>query len=515
MKRKLFISVAVVLVFIACLANQSMAKSLYLIGDINRNVAPIIAFDIQPAPAYLVYQTVTNIPYRGIGAVGITIDTDSATLFVTYESSNIIQILDAVTMANLGTTPAPGASNLAGIVINQSKQLVYTMDRRTNKLYVYSWDPLTKTLTQVGSPRYLPGITAAYGIALDEPRGHLYVADRLSLTVRYFDVNTWIEAGSFQVTQRPASIAVDIRKRFVYTGNPDPIFIEGGSLHRLSKYDMNSNQETWVDITAFTNEPTDNVIGLAVDSDTGLLYATTGEQTNLGRGSDRLLVFNSNLNLLFSWNVIVGQTRGNPTGLCVPGKQVSYNLPPILSKDDGVSEGGCVYVDRTINYTICYDNSENPGDSRQVIIVDTLPPEVDFISATGGGVYDPADHTVTWDIGTVPAYAPKKCEQLLVKVKKTTVPDTTIGNYATIDTEVNPPTTFFVPTDICPNRPPDTSQAYPSKACLWPPNNKFENISILGVTDPDGDSVTITISRITSDEPTESIGGAAGRKSVV
>ncbi len=62
------------------------------------------------------------------------------------------------------------------------------------------------------------------------------------------------------------------------------------------------------------------------------------------------------------------------------------------------------------------------------------------------------------------------------------------------------------------NEPPDISGAYPSIGCLWPPNHKFVDVTIEGVTDPDGDDVTITITSITSDEPTASIEGAGGAK---
>ncbi len=55
------------------------------------------------------------------------------------------------------------------------------------------------------------------------------------------------------------------------------------------------------------------------------------------------------------------------------------------------------------------------------------------------------------------------------------------------------------------NIPPDTTKAYPSIATIWPPNHKFVDISILGVTDPDGDPVTIEITEITSDEATTAI----------
>lgn len=62
------------------------------------------------------------------------------------------------------------------------------------------------------------------------------------------------------------------------------------------------------------------------------------------------------------------------------------------------------------------------------------------------------------------------------------------------------------------NQPPDCSQVYPSLGCLWPPNHQMVPVSVLGITDPDGDLVTITITGITSDEPTASDKGSGGAK---
>lgn len=53
---------------------------------------------------------------------------------------------------------------------------------------------------------------------------------------------------------------------------------------------------------------------------------------------------------------------------------------------------------------------------------------------------------------------------------------------------------------IITNRPPVCTGARPSQA-LWPPNHKFVPIDILGVTDPDGDPITIAITGIQQDEP--------------
>lgn len=62
---------------------------------------------------------------------------------------------------------------------------------------------------------------------------------------------------------------------------------------------------------------------------------------------------------------------------------------------------------------------------------------------------------------------------------------------------------------VC-NQPPDVSNAKPTVSCLWPPNHKFVAVGIVGVTDPDGDPVTITVTGVTSDEPTATVKGAGG-----
>lgn len=61
------------------------------------------------------------------------------------------------------------------------------------------------------------------------------------------------------------------------------------------------------------------------------------------------------------------------------------------------------------------------------------------------------------------------------------------------------------------NVPPSIDQAFPSQSCLWPPNHKFVPIGIAGVTDEDGDEVTISITQITSDEATAEELGAGGK----
>lgn len=51
------------------------------------------------------------------------------------------------------------------------------------------------------------------------------------------------------------------------------------------------------------------------------------------------------------------------------------------------------------------------------------------------------------------------------------------------------------------NRLPDCSAATASPATIWPPNGKLVPIAIQGVTDPDGDPLTLAVTGIRQDEP--------------
>jgi hypothetical protein len=51
------------------------------------------------------------------------------------------------------------------------------------------------------------------------------------------------------------------------------------------------------------------------------------------------------------------------------------------------------------------------------------------------------------------------------------------------------------------NGPPDCRAAVADPQMLWPPNHRFVRVNIRGVSDPDGDPVTIQVTRVTQDEP--------------
>ena len=59
------------------------------------------------------------------------------------------------------------------------------------------------------------------------------------------------------------------------------------------------------------------------------------------------------------------------------------------------------------------------------------------------------------------------------------------------------------------NHPPDCSNAMASVSSLWPPNHKMVSVTILGVTDPDGDPLAVSATAIAQDEPVDATGDGA------
>lgn len=56
------------------------------------------------------------------------------------------------------------------------------------------------------------------------------------------------------------------------------------------------------------------------------------------------------------------------------------------------------------------------------------------------------------------------------------------------------------------NQCPDCDEAAATAATLWPPNHKLVEVGVEGVTDPQGQPVTIVIDGIAQDEPTNTVG---------
>ncbi len=423
-RANILLLVLAVAMLVATVTGTTAAKSLYVIADLNATPSPIQAYDVA-ADGTLQWQKDHPAPRYGWGPMGLAIDSDAGYLFVTYENTDVIQLLDARRMTDAGTVTPEGAVNLAGIVYDHGKGLLYCADRGTDKLYVYEWDASTATLTPVlGSPVTLPGATA-FGIALDEFNDLLYVGN-YSNSILVYNTSTWCLTRTISVSRPAIGVAIHAADDLLYYGGG---YAEDPNNFFLTQYDLATDTEAEVQVGSLGG-----VMGLAVDEATGLVYVTTGR--NNMASAKAIQVYNQSLREI--QYVGIGTSLA---GLVIPPAEVSYNPLNLRKNTAGWIEQ--VKVGDTVSYDICFDNNDNAFTINNVTVVDTLPDEVNFVSPDGDGVfgyYDPAKHTYTW---TYPSMEPGSgdCLELVVQVNSAAKPGMNLTNFVTIDSDETPRTT--------------------------------------------------------------------------
>ena len=364
------------------------SQSLYLIRDINSNPTPIQAYDIVGDD--IVFQAEYDVPYYGYGAVGMAIDSDSAYIFITYENSDTIQLLDAALMDSVGYVIAPGATNLAGIAYDKSNLHVYALTRETDSLYSYVWDASTLDL-ELDEVVILEEATA-WGIFLDTWNGILYVAN--GETITYYSTSDWSLLGTYDnLTQLALNVEKDLQNDYLFYGGG-----YDGSEY-ITRYDMSDGSQL-DEYIGFES----GVIGITINQLTGYIYITTGLQGTPGNGANNVIVYDTELNVVTQTNSLGGDPTDIATAL------VYYN--PLNLNIDTL---GCVIPGGQLEYNICY-NSEVAFEITNVDIVAHLPDYTTYASSTGGGVYNSTQNNVKWDIGNVPAWNPEVCLGLTLDI---------------------------------------------------------------------------------------------------
>jgi uncharacterized repeat protein (TIGR01451 family) len=148
-----------------------------------------------------------------------------------------------------------------------------------------------------------------------------------------------------------------------------------------------------------------------------------------------------------------------------------------------------------ITYTLTARNL-GPTTATGVTVSDPVPANSTFVSASAGCAQ--AAGLVTCTAGTM---APGATQVFTIVVKAGS--GNTVVNTATIAGNQSDPNlannVATVTTRI--NHNPVCTAATTGLGRLWPPNHKFVNGQIAGVTDVDGDPITLSITGITQDEP--------------
>jgi len=415
-------------------AQNVQAKSLYAIT--NHSNSTISSYKISGDE--IQKQTETNVDW-GEGAVGLALDPDSATLFVSYDDSQKLELINAKTMTEIKNITA--LYELAGLVFDQSKQKLYAVGRQTDKLFVYQWDGATKTLTlEDDSPRILENISEqyrAFGISLDEDDQRLFVTDKTN-AVKYYSTVDWSYQGSIDiVVDGNDRVAVGIAlyddgqgSKYLYTGG----YVHGQLNPFLVRSDITDINEP-----VFTEHDVGNdnaVIGATVNQETGLVYITTLNK--------HIEIYN---NATFPTDPCCTETTGisGPADIIVRG-DVSYKDPfatLTLVKEDDIVD--CVVPNNEITYTITY-NANNDSDTN-VVITDYLPVGVDPNNPSDLN-YNSEKRTYTWNIGTLEPNQSGSVK-LKVVVNNLAEPLGTITNYCEIEGDQYYTGFATVDTNVC------------------------------------------------------------------
>ncbi|MBN1974995.1 MAG: DUF11 domain-containing protein [Sedimentisphaerales bacterium] len=427
------IKVLLLLAFVmTVITGAASAKSLYVLSDIEASPNPLRAYDIA-TNGTLTFQAQYSLPRYNLGATGIALDSESGYLFVTYVFWGSVIVVDSKTMVTIPEmTSAPGAWDLAGIVYNHAKKQLYCVDRGRDRIWVFNWDSNSKTLSRVSGAPFLLRNATTYGIALDESNQILYVANSTNKVYAY-NTDDWSLKRTISLDRIALCVAVDYKNSYLYTG--------GGFVGNpyLTQYNLKLDKqlETVVETNASIG-----VMGIAVDPDSGKIYFTTGHDYLLG--GDNIRVYDK---LLCPVSVI--NSVGNPTGLVIPIKEVGFN-PLNLKKSitsiinsEGETQSDSVNAGDLVTYRISFNNYKNEYTVTNVSVVDNLPNEVTFVSASDDpvfGQYDSLEHTYTWEYPSL-VKGSNAFVDITVKINDNVLPKTSISNAVTIKSDTTPPVT--------------------------------------------------------------------------
>ena len=180
----------------------------------------------------------------------------------------------------------------------------------------------------------------------------------------------------------------------------------------IRSFDVPDTSATHVRIVVLTNQCTGQPLYFREDADP----LNTSDCRTSPRANDvriaELQVFDHSGGTGIPSDPLVAMTMSNPPTV-VPGGGITYNLT--------------------------YFNA-GPFPSSNAKITDTLPAGVNFVSASEGGVYNPATRQVIWNLGTVPVTYTGTV-RVTVQVPATTSIGTTLVNQAqfTGDLTLSPP----------------------------------------------------------------------------
>ncbi|MBN1788418.1 MAG: PASTA domain-containing protein, partial [Sedimentisphaerales bacterium] len=426
-------------------------KNLY-ISDID--LAQVATYEIDGNN--LDFETSTSVAPH-LYPTSLAIDRDSKTIFVSFDEIGKLFLIDASTVSDMGTIDVPGAGSLGGLVYDHSRHNLYVVDR-DGDFYSYSWYPAGGRLVlDTGASISLEGIdNVAYGLALDESRGRLYVCGGYTSStaahprpedkiIRYYNSNPkinpnyalWEKMGQIPKTgtlpHAPVGMCVDTKlgeDGRIYTGT-----LDDNTPDLLCSFDIETGTINSCDISdanVFQGFANDKAMGLTVDEDTHYVYFTVGHPDNSVPFQQRVVVVDKDLDYLSQASPIGDPPDANigaPADI-IYSKTAYKPSAGVLTKTKVSSEDIVPGIE--IKFMIFYEIITGGELLQETYLTDELSLPFTFVSASGNGIYDSDTHTVEWYLGDL-ANGNTGSFEVVVKLNDWAVPYTTITNKCVID----------------------------------------------------------------------------------
>jgi gliding motility-associated-like protein/uncharacterized repeat protein (TIGR01451 family) len=158
----------------------------------------------------------------------------------------------------------------------------------------------------------------------------------------------------------------------------------------------------------------------------GLMYRQCNIEWEPSGGSDNYL--GSTPRYFHGWFRLMGMLAASGNYHAPSEMKPAANMKIYRAIKDSIT---FAFTGDELTYLLDYRNYGSV-DANDVIIVEKVPEDFSFVSATGGGVYDAGSHTVTWNLGVVPGFKSGALESTKGQVSyKIKVGDNASGRYCT------------------------------------------------------------------------------------
>lgn len=178
-------------------------------------------------------------------------------------------------------------------------------------------------------------------------------------------------------------------------------------------------------------------------------------------------------------------------------------IPPVIRSEGGqtvfVTEitanlGNLSAGESVTRYYISSSDQFDPNDDRVIgqRLVEALNPQVSSEEGT-------LTYTIPDDLpeGTYYLAACADADNTVAELDETN--NCSFNRLDTVESNIEP-------MEQVDNLPPNCSEAVAQPPVLWPPNHKLAQVTIEGIQDPEGDPVSLQVTRIQQDEPVNDLG---------